>query len=49
VAYRVTLDGEGKMRWEDGTGTVVDVDPETSWGTRALIGIGSLFPVDWLL
>jgi cardiolipin synthase C len=49
VAYRVMLDGEGKMKWEDGTGKVYDVDPETSWATRAFIGIGSLFPVDWLL
>ena len=49
AAYRVTLDRDGNMKWQDGTGTVYDVDPETSWATRAFIGIGSLFPVDWLL
>ena len=49
AAYRVTLDGDGNMKWQDGTGNVYDVDPETSWATRAFIGIGSLFPVDWLL
>src|SRR5262249_33760512 len=49
AAYRVTLDGDGKMAWDDGAGKVYDVDPQTSWFTRTLLTIGSWFPVDWLL
>ncbi|HEX4234695.1 MAG TPA: phospholipase D family protein [Caldimonas sp.] len=49
VAYRVTLAEDGTLRWADGTGKMFDVDPETGWGRRALVEIGSWLPIEWLL
>jgi cardiolipin synthase C len=48
LAYRVTLDAKGDLRWEDGK-TVYDTEPETSWGQRAAVRFVSWLPVDWLL
>ena len=49
LAYRVSLDSDGNLRWEDGTGKVFHSDPETSWFDRAIVRMGSWLPMDWLL
>jgi cardiolipin synthase C len=49
LAYRVSLDQNGDLQWEDGTGTVLYSDPGTSWFDRAVVEMGSWFPIDWLL
>ena len=49
LAYRVTLAEDGGLRWEDGSGTVYDTDPHSTWYRRAIIHIGSWLPIDWLL
>jgi len=49
LAYRVSLDQDGELQWEDGTGKVFRSDPDSSWFNRALVEMGSWLPMDWLL
>jgi putative cardiolipin synthase len=49
LAYRVTIDPDGNLLWEDGTGKVYNTDPGTGWFDRAIVRIGSWLPIDWLL
>ena len=49
LAYRVTMADDGSLRWDDGHGPVVDVEPESDWLDRALVRIGSWLPIEWLL
>jgi len=49
LAYRVSLDQNGDLQWEDGTGKVFHSDPDTNWIDRAVVEMGSWLPMDWLL
>ncbi len=50
VAYRVTLDEKGDLRWEDGSkGHTYTSDPETSWFKRMMVHIQSWLPIESLL
>jgi hypothetical protein len=49
LAYRVSLDQDGDLQWEDGSGKVFHSDPDTSWFDRTVVEIGSWLPMDWLL
>jgi putative cardiolipin synthase len=49
LAYRVSIDPDGNLLWEDGTGKVYNTDPGTGWFDRAIVRIGSWLPMDWLL
>ena len=49
LAYRVTLADDGSLRWEDGTGKVYDIDPDSAWFDRAAVRMGTWLPIDWLL
>jgi putative cardiolipin synthase len=48
-AYRVSIDQNGNLQWEDGTGKVFHSDPGTSWFDRATVEMGSWLPMEWLL
>jgi putative cardiolipin synthase len=50
VAYRVTLNDSGELRWEDGSkGKTYTADPETSWFRRMMVHIQSWLPIESLL
>ncbi|HET7525452.1 MAG TPA: phospholipase D family protein [Burkholderiaceae bacterium] len=49
LVYRVSLDADGNLQWEDGTGAVYHTDPGTGWFERAVVRIGSWLPIEWLL
>ncbi|HYP85224.1 phospholipase D family protein [Variovorax sp.] len=49
LAYRVQLNAQGNTDWEDGSGVVQTVDPETSWLERTIVRIESWLPIEWLL
>ena len=49
LAYRVTLDADGKLLWHDGLGGTLDDEPETGWGRRMKVHIFSWLPIEWLL
>lgn len=50
LAYRVKLQEDGTLLWEDGIeGHIYTKDPETSWGRRTLVRIETWLPIDWLL
>jgi putative cardiolipin synthase len=50
VAYRVTLDKDGELHWEDGSsGRTYTADPETSWFRRMMVHIQSWLPIESLL
>ena len=49
LAYRVTLEPDGSLRWHDGLGATLDDEPETSWARRLKVRIFSWLPIEWLL
>lgn len=53
VAYSVSLDDEGNVRWSeretDGTEVLHEHDPNTSQGSRAAVKVIGWLPVQWLL
>jgi cardiolipin synthase C len=50
VAYRVTLNANGDLQWEDGSkGRTYTADPETSWFKRMMVHIQSWLPIESLL
>jgi cardiolipin synthase C len=50
IAYRVTLNQDGDLQWEDGTkGKIYTSEPETSWFRRMLVHIQEWLPIEWLL
>jgi len=49
IAYRVSINPDGKLAWEDGTGKFYDTDPGSGWFERFIVRIGSWLPIDWLL
>jgi len=52
IAYRVELGENGKLRWIGGTGPnapVYDVEPHTTWYSRALVTFLGWLPIEWLL
>ena len=49
VAYRLELDGKGKIIWiaeNDGEQSVYTKDPETGWWKRAWVRFVSIFPIE---
>lgn len=50
IAYRVSLDTAGRMRWEDmATGTVHHADPDSPLLLRAGLWAAGQLPIEWLL
>lgn len=49
LAYQVTLDADGRMRWLDGTATPLTSEPEVSLMRRLWVRILSWLPIEWLL
>jgi len=49
LAYRVTLEPDGSLRWHDGLGATLDEEPETGWARRLKVRIFSWLPIEWLL
>ena len=49
LAYRVTLEPDGSLRWHDGLGATLDDEPETGWARRLKVRIFSWLPIEWLL
>jgi len=50
IAYRVSLDERGRMRWEDPeTGAILYRDPDSSLAQRTLMRALGLLPIEWLL
>jgi putative cardiolipin synthase len=55
IAYelRLTGDGSDELVWidrrRDGTTVRYDVDPQTTWAQRFVVGFLAGFPIDWLL
>ena len=49
LAYRVTLEPDGSLRWHDGLGATLDDEPETSWFRRLKVRVFSWLPIEWLL
>jgi len=49
LAYRVTLDANGSLLWDDGLGATVDDEPETGWFRRMKVHVFSWLPIEWLL
>jgi len=48
VAWRVSLDADGDLEWNDGTKTY-ETDPEASLWERGSVRFMSWLPIDWLL
>jgi len=50
MAYRVRLDKDGTMHWEDEKGLDVGtVEPNTAWIARSAARVIGWLPVQWLL
>jgi putative cardiolipin synthase len=49
VAYRVTLDADGDLRWDDSAGAVHTTEPGSTWWRRLVVRITSWLNVEWLM
>ena len=49
LAYQVTLDPDGRMQWQDGTGAPHTSEPESGMLRRLWVRILAWLPIEWLL
>lgn len=49
ACYRVDLDEQGRLRWQDDEGHIFDVEPETSWWLRTGLKLLAPFAPDEML
>jgi putative cardiolipin synthase len=52
LAYRVSLNAQGQLRWHSGVGDpapVYDTEPQSRWHQRLSLWFLGLLPIEWLL
>ena len=52
LAYRISLNAQGQLRWHSGVGDpapVYDTEPQSSWHQRLSLWFLGLLPIEWLL